>query len=69
MLASPNGGAPRLHRTAKLAHDNSPDAARLEVVLRGRKRGHGNNTGRKFGLRLLLRHYTPLRTKEGGSSP
>ena len=31
--------------------------------------GHGNNTGRKFGLQLLLRHYTPLRTKEGGSSP
>src|SRR5882672_1827549 len=29
--------------------------------------GHGNNTGRKFGLQLLLRHHTPLRTKEGGS--
>jgi hypothetical protein len=36
----------------------------LEVVLQGRKRGHGNNTGRKFGLQLLLRHHTPLREQK-----
>jgi hypothetical protein len=47
-----------------------PHAGRLAsriTTARPRSAGHGNNTGRKFGLQLLLRHHTALRTR-GGSS-
>jgi hypothetical protein len=70
---SPSCWRPEQFGEADHHQQHPPHAGRLGALgLRLPDRGnagHGNNTGRKCGLQLLLRHHTPLRTKRGWIEP